>query len=121
MSEQKTMTMAEQMRARILASANPKPVKVDTPAWGRVWVRVLTCADVDEAKADPGDKLRIARGVARVLCDADGVLLFDPSNEEDVKSIASLPWADLSGILTQAENGAGAVEGGEQGNDSLAA
>ncbi|ABX34284.1 hypothetical protein Daci_1641 [Delftia acidovorans SPH-1] len=117
MSEKKTMTTAEQMRARILASANPKPVPVDTPAWGRLWLRVLTCADVDGAKPPEGEKMRLAHGVAQVLCDEDGVLLFDPASEEDVKSIATLPWADLSGILAKAQ-GTAVPEGGEPGNGS---
>ncbi len=112
------MSTAADLRARILASANPKPVPVDTTLWGRVWVRILTCADVEEVKSKPDDKMRIARGVARVLCDESGVLLFDPGSEDDVAAVASLPWAELNSILTQAEGTKVPAEGGGQGNVS---
>lgn len=114
------MSTAAELRARILASANPKPVPVDTPSWGRVWVRVLTCADVDEAKSKPDDKMRLARGVARVLCDEAGVLLFDPDNETDVADIATLPWSELSGILLRAEGTKTPAAGGEGNGSSRA-
>lgn len=112
----KTATAAD-LRARILASASPKPVPVDTPSWGRVWVRVLTVAEVDEAKADPSDKQRIARGAARVLCDASGTLIFDPESKNDVAAIATLPWSELRQVLAAAErSSSGAIGQDEAGN-----
>jgi hypothetical protein len=110
------MTHIEEMRARILARANPKPLPVDIPAWGRVWVRVLTVADVDQAKAAPDDKLRIARSAARVLCTEDGTLLFDSANEADVQAIATLPWIDLEQVLQRAGQSAEPPVDAAQGN-----
>lgn len=110
------MNTIEEMRARILARANPKPLPVDIPAWGRVWVRVRTVAEVEDTKPVEGDKLRIARGVARVLCTEAGMLLFNPDSEEDVKSIASLPWVDLSNVIRVAESASSAPVDPAQGN-----
>ncbi len=104
------------LRARILARANPAPVPVDIPAWGRVWVRVLTVADVDEAKAAPDDKLRIARSAARVLCTEAGTMLFNADNPDDVAAIATLPWVDLQQVLQRAEQTTAPPVGADQGN-----
>lgn len=110
------MTQIEEIRARILTRANPAPLPVDVPAWGRVWVRVQTVADMEAIKQLPEDKHRLARSVARVLCDEAGVLLFDPESDSDVASIAALPWVDLSAVLKAAESAASPPVEGGQGN-----
>lgn len=111
------MNNIEEMRARILARANPKPLPVDIPAWGGVWVRVLTVADVDDAKATPdGSKRGIARSAARVLCNESGTLLFDAENPDDVAAIATLPWVDLQQVLQRAEQSVAPPVDAAEGN-----
>lgn len=101
--------------AAMQATAAVRPLPVVVPGWGTVYVRALTVADVEEqagdgapaAEADvpttpPADRHRIARSVARLLCDAEGARLFNPADEADVALIAAQPWALLRGILAKA-------------------
>ena len=94
---------ATELRAKILASATPKPAPVETKAWGTVYVRMMTVADVDgQNVSDPTDKAQIARSVCRVLCDESGELLFDVRNPEDVLLVSSLSWVEISKIADKA-------------------
>lgn len=113
---EKPTTTAEQLRARILATASPKPNFVDVPTWGRVWVKVLTVAEVDDVKSDPNDKQRIARGAARVLCDESGTLLFDHTVDADVQAIATLPWPELRLVLAAGERTSSSIASDTAGN-----
>ena len=105
------MSVAD-IRARMLATAAPKPIAVDTPAWGRVFVRVLTVAEVDAFTPVENDKLKLARSAARVLCDEAGAPIFDFQNEEDVLAISQLPWADLGLVLNASSQAMGAGKAG---------
>ena len=96
--------------AAMRATAAEKPVAVDVPGWGKVFVRSLTVAEVEEQAADTADKTdknRIARGAARLLCDETGKRLFNPEDEADVKLLAAQPWKLLRQVLNVAEPDAG--------------
>lgn len=87
------------------ATADIKPIPVEVPGWGTVHVRPVTVAEVEDQAADTegADKHRIARGCARVLCDADGNRIFDAESEDDVTLLAAQPWPLLRKVLAAAE------------------
>lgn len=88
------------------AAAAEKPVAVNVPKWGKVYVRQVTVGEIDEQSKDTeakDDKNRIARGACRVLCDENGTRLFDPNNADDVALLASQPWALLRTVLATSD------------------
>lgn len=93
--------------AAMRGTADAKPRKVDIKAWGgAVYARALTVDEVEEQTADTtaqGDKGRMARAAARVICDAQGKRLFDPGNAEHVKLLGAQPWALLRKVLEASE------------------
>jgi len=96
----------QELRAKILATANPKPTPLkNMPEWGDVYVKRLTVGEVESLSSDIDPKLRSARGVARVLCDANGERLFDPASVEDLFAINSLPSESLNRISEAMEAG----------------
>lgn len=105
----------EQLIAAMRETAAAAPVAVKVKGWGTLHIRALTVAEAEQQAADTTDKKDkngIARAAARVLCDEKGVRLFDPENDEDVKLIASQPWAMLHKVLSAS----GADLGGDSGN-----
>lgn len=93
------------LRARMAATANPKPAALDTTAWGRIWVRPVMVAELEGQADEPNSwksKRHIARGAARVICNEDGTPVFDPDNEQDVELIAAQPWALLKQVTDAA-------------------
>ncbi len=100
----------EELIAAMQATATEAPRAVEVPKWGTVYVRDVTVAEVEEQTqdtADKKDKQRIARGVARILCDERGNRLFDPDDPDDVALIAKQPWRMLSKIIAASEGGEG--------------
>lgn len=91
------MSKAE-LRARILATANPKPFPLDIEEWGDVYVKPLLVGELEAFGDDVDPKLRTARGVARVLCDKHGELIFDPASPEDLFAINGLRSESLNKI-----------------------
>lgn len=92
--------------AAMQATAAEKPIAVQVPKWGTVYVRQVTVAEVEEQTADTekrDDKFRMARGACRVLCDANGKRLFDPNSDADVKLIAAQPWPLLRRVLSASD------------------
>ncbi len=92
---------------RATAAQEPRPVTV--PGWGEVFVRSVTVEEIEAQTEDTEgakDKHKIARGVARVLCDAEGNALLDPTNDEHVKLLAKQPWPLLRRILAVSDKGA---------------
>lgn len=84
------------------ATATEAPRAVEVPKWGTVYVRDVTVDEVEEQTQDTAnekDKHRIARGVARILCDENGARLFDPDDADDVALLAKQPWKLLSKIV----------------------
>lgn len=104
------MTTREELIDAMRATAAEAPRAVEVPKWGTVYVRDVTVAEVEEFTgdtADKKDKQRIARGIARILCDENGVRLFDPDDADDVALIARQPWKMLTKITAIAEGGEG--------------
>src|SRR5262245_49531589 len=99
------MSLRDELIAAMQATAARKPRAVETEAWGTVYVRDITVAEVDEQQAeeqeDEDDKrTRIARGAARIICDAEGNRIFDPESKADVELLASQPWPLLSAVIS---------------------
>lgn len=88
----------EELKAKILATARPRPVPVNVPEWGDVFVRPLLVGEIENMSADADPKLQTARGIARMLCDEGGELIFDPADPTDLFAINGLPAASLSRI-----------------------
>lgn len=109
--------MKAEFLAALQATAVIKPKKVDdVPEWPGVHVRALTVAEVEaqaDDTADKSNKHRIARGAARVMCDADGNRLIDPDNQDEVNLLASQPWALLRKVLAASETFNGTTEKGQ--------
>lgn len=100
--------LVKAMRESAAAALAPRPVEVK--GWGTVYVRAMLVSEVEEQASDTNDgkdKNRFARAACRVLCDEHGELLFDSSNEEDVKLIASQTWSTLRHILSETEKDLG--------------
>lgn len=100
----------EELVEAMRLTATEAPRKVDVPKWGTVYVRDVTVAEVEEQTRDTEDKqdkMRIARGVARVLCDENGNRLFDPDDADDVGLLAKQPWKLLSKIINVVEGNEG--------------
>jgi len=88
----------DELRAKVLATANPKPFPVDVPEWGDVYVRPLLVEEIEAMSSDDDPKLRTARGIARMLCDESGALLFDDKSPEDLFAIGRLRASSLNKI-----------------------
>jgi hypothetical protein len=111
---------AQQLRA-LMAASQLQPLPVDVPGWGTVMVKRMTVADVDAAALaklpeglDPAEleRMRTARGVAAVVCDASGQRIFDPNNLDDLRLISAQPWDEMSRII-EASSG---LNGGDPKN-----
>lgn len=104
----KDVTLASLIEA-MKSTATPSPVAVDVAQWGRLYVRPQTVEEVDafselDKDADANEtsrKRRLARGAARVICDAQGKRLFDPTNEEHLTLLAQQPWPLLQKVLAK--------------------
>ena len=102
------MSTREELIAAIRATATQAPRAITVPKWGTVYVRDITVGEVEEQTEDTehkNDKLRIARGVARVLCDESGALLFDANDNEHVALLAKQPWKLLRKVLEDDDSG----------------
>lgn len=86
------------LRARILATANPKPMPIEVAAWGTVYIKPLTVGDIESFSSDVDPALKAARSIARVLCDEHGELIFDPTSAEDLFAINGLRMDSLKAI-----------------------
>lgn len=92
------MSAREELRAKILATANPRPVPIDLPDWSGAHVRPLLVGDMESFEHDADPKMANARNIARVLCTADGELLFDVKDPEDLALIVGLPLKSVKAI-----------------------
>lgn len=93
----------EDVMAAMRLTAVPKPKPVEVNGWPKLYVRAVTTGEVDEEteledKAE-GKKVRLARGAARVICDAEGKRIFDPENKEHIALLQAQPWSMLQKVL----------------------
>ena len=101
------MTREELIAA--MQGTTSKPIAVDIPKWGTVYVRPRTLEEVDadqgnETKAQEQDKSenrqrRLARAVVKVMCDEHGNRVF---GADDIDLIAAQPYHLIIRILAAA-------------------
>lgn len=90
------------------ATASAKPIPVEVPGWGTVYVRQITVEEVEEQTADTEgdkDKRKFARAAARVMCDEYGKLLLDPKDPAQIALLATQPWSLLRRVLEASQPG----------------
>lgn len=100
---------ADDIRARIEAARNPKPVAIDVPGVGEVFARVATAKQAAETRAlseefdaeDQRNGTKAARVAAQMLCDEAGALLYDPRNAEHIAALMDLGDQVVGTILTK--------------------
>jgi hypothetical protein len=104
--------------AAMHATAAAPPRKIPVPGWGDVYVKALTVEQVDLQQQEPAvegkDRLRFARGAARMLCDENGVLLFDAENKDDLELLAKQPWESLKAIMVAGGDESATTEAGSE-------
>jgi|SRR6187402_1519137 len=96
-----------------LESNRLKPVPVDVPGLGVVYVMPLTVADIDKPKPTPPEgepeDLGNARAVMRVMCDENGERFDD--NPELLALLRKQPWKVLNKLSDAATGAADAGNG----------
>jgi len=120
MTEQQTPLTAAELRAALVARAL-QPVPVPVPGVGTMYVRAPSWLDAGQT---PGAEDAAAAGLseedmakawalAMVLCDANGERVFDASNPEHLRAVASLDRATADPLVRAANK----VYGGDEKND----
>lgn len=93
----------EELIKAMRATADKPPREVTVEGWGTFYVKELSVEQVDLQQQEPDvvgkDRLRFARGAARLICDEQGNLIFDPTNAEDVELLAKQPWHQLKKVI----------------------
>jgi hypothetical protein len=81
--------------SKVRATPSMSPLKINVPFWGDTYIRALTAgeatnlADKSEKGLKLDEKYGNARLIAAMVCDPDGVALFDKDSEEDLTFLKS--------------------------------
>lgn len=93
-------------RAELIAlfksQSNPKPRTLDVDGFGTVYVKTMTAFDAAVMRKGldgKDDEANFGRMLAFVLCDEEGSLLFDATNQEDILMLSKLPQAAQAAIM----------------------
>ena len=92
------------------ATAGGRPVKVEVKGWPELYVRQVLVDEAEEHAKDTADsknKRGFAQAAARVICNADGKMIFDWRNDEHVTLLGRQPWPMLQKVLSASEGDAG--------------
>jgi hypothetical protein len=106
------MPTLQEVMAAMQATATRPPIKVEVKGWPELYVRPVTVDEAEQQAKDVEDKDNrhgLARGAARVICNADGKTIFDWRNAEHVALLGKQPWPLLQKLLA-------ASEGSDSGN-----
>ena len=104
------MATLDEVLAAMRQTAGGRPVKVEVKGWPELYVRPVLLDEAEEQAKDVENKENkrgLARGCTRVICDADGKLLFDSRNEEHLALLGSQPWPMIRKVLEASEGDAG--------------
>ena len=104
------MATLEEVIAAMEVTAVLRPVKVEVKGWPELYVRPVTVDEAELQAADMQDKNNanggLSRAAARVICNADGKILFDARNPKHVALLGKQPWPKLQKLLTAANEDA---------------
>lgn len=92
----------DELIAAMQADGAEKPIPVEIPAWGALFVRLPSVEEADAREDEAlaaGGKRGYARAAAMVICDENGKRLFDPANEQDIDLLSKRRFADLQQVL----------------------
>lgn len=105
------------IRKALAAIASKAPRKVEIEGLEvPVFIKSVTLADYEFSESGENDtpeqkserlKANTAKALARLICDAKGVRVFDPDNPDDITFLQSLPLETISAMnkgLTDAPN-----------------
>jgi hypothetical protein len=99
------MSLKEELLAAVAVAAAEKPKAVTIKGFPTFYVRGRSVGEVDEQKANEDEWVKahsLTATAAMVLCDADGTMLFDPTNADDliaIKQFFNLPFSRVQKIL----------------------
>lgn len=102
------MTLKEELVAAFEAAAKEPPKAVTIKGFPTFYVRPLSIGEVDEQNANKDEWIKthqLTAGAAMVICDAEGVLLFDPSNADEMRLIFKQSWPRMQQILAAMNEG----------------
>ena len=108
------MELKAALIAAFQAASAEKPKPVDIAGFPRFYVRPLTVGEVDEQKSSKDEWVTshtLTAGVAMVICDEDGKLLFSSNNKEEMDLIFKQSWPRMRKILDAMNEDEGLVAG----------
>jgi phosphoglucomutase len=85
------------LRSAIKSASKPKVKAVSFEGITGLFVRELTLRDLTTATEEAKD-LRAAKAFSNVLCDADGKLVYDSSNDSHIQEILGMPFPLIDAI-----------------------
>jgi len=103
------MSSRSELRSRVAAAGNPKPVEFDIVGLGKVFVKVNTLATASAARMalekhrSEDDGRNTERALSLILVDEDGNLLYDIANDMDLAELAALHPETASDIFAKAK------------------
>ena len=92
----------ETLLAAMSRTVTTKGIPVEMPEWGRtVYVRPQTVYEADvDATENPKEKgMRLAAGVARILCDKEGNRIMLQPSAEELQKLSKQPWTLLQRLI----------------------
>src|SRR5580765_5453501 len=98
------MPTLEEVMAAMRATAGGRPVRVEVKEWPELYARQVLVDEMEDfsKNAEKMDEAHEhARNATRVICDADGKLLFDWRNAEHVALLGKQPSDMLSKVWAE--------------------
>ena len=92
------------IRKEIQSASKPKVKAVTFEGITGLFVRELTLRDITTAADDTRD-IRAAKALANVLCDENGVLVYDVKDDAHIQEILGMPFALVDAINKAGEAG----------------
>ena len=100
------MATLEEVIAAMEVTALARPVAVQVKGWPELYVRPVTVDEAEQQTKDMEDKNNkeggLSRAAARVICNAEGKILFDARNPQHVALLGKQPWPKLQKLLSAA-------------------
>ena len=97
----------------VLAATAEKPFPVKVKGWEGFYAMPQTAAEFEFVKdrVEENEKDALARAAAQILCDENGVRLFDPKNADDLAALNAQSSKRLLDLVNSLVDDAKAAEG----------